>query len=172
MSKKSKKEKTESKAPEPERRPVPKVPKEREPLRTFLTILLVLVGLGEAALLGYVGLCARDGIQARRNYEAQLASTPSETVPSTGAGSYAGPWLMIENGVVTWEWEGGRPAGLQQPAQQLPEASNQDSEKRLSNIFALMWSYELAQSPNAAAPENSQQANGQQGENQPASSPL
>ena len=151
MSKKSKKAKEAPKAPGPEKRAVPKLPKEREPLRTFLTIMLVLVGTGELALLGYMGLCAREGVQTRREYEAQQTGQTSGTSSGTILASYAGPWLRVENGVVTWEWEEGRPAGLQKPGE--PE---QEKEKRLASITTLTWNYALAEmdEPETENPEN------------------
>lgn len=138
MSKKSKKEKKAPAEPELGKRPAPKVPKERSLLCTILTILLVLVGIGELALLGYIGLLARQGAQNRQSY-AQPTAQPSGGSARSGAGSYAGPWLMVENGTVTWEWEEGRPIGLRQPSEQ-----PQEEEKRLSRLTAAVIPYELA----------------------------
>ena len=53
--------------------------------------------------------------------------------------------------MVTWEWEEGRPAGLQKPGE--PE---QEKEKRLASITTLTWNYALAEmdEPETENPEN------------------
>ena len=81
-----------------------KEPKEGGALLTVLTLLLVLVGVGEMALLVYMGFGAYQGIRTQRAYEEQRASN-SSTAPAVAQVSYAGPWLTIENGQVTWRNE-------------------------------------------------------------------
>ena len=63
----AKKKKEEQPAePEQKQRELPKVPKERNPLLTILTLLLVVVGIGELALWGYFGFSTVQVNRARR----------------------------------------------------------------------------------------------------------
>ena len=92
-----------------------KVPKESNPLLTVLTLLWVLVGLGEIALMLFIGISAYRGSLARQAYESQLAENPTQqTAPGSSKASYAGPWLMIENGEVIWRSENSPLGGVSQ----------------------------------------------------------
>ncbi|MCI9157213.1 MAG: hypothetical protein HFF44_09815 [Lawsonibacter sp.] len=92
----------EEKQPEKEPPKKAKLPKEGGLLLTVLTILFVLVGIGELALWSFTGFRFFQGSQARRAYQAQQAAQTG-TAPS--ASSYSGPWLIVENGTVVWRWE-------------------------------------------------------------------
>lgn len=145
----SKKEKKKEKAAEPskaeaeQQKPqVPKVPKEREPLRMFFTILLVLVGIGELSLCGYLGFSASRNIRSRQAYEDRQAEASGSSRPSDRI-SYAGPWRTIENGVVVWEREDDSASGGTVASGQLP--SGEDGEKRLSRLSVLQRHYALAE---------------------------
>lgn len=87
-----------------------KVKKERSILIPILTVLLVLVGIGELVLIGFLGLSAYRGIQERKDLEAQQAQDdPSETAPVSARASYSGPWRKVEAGTVVWTWEEDQP---------------------------------------------------------------
>lgn len=78
------------------------------PLLTILTILLVAVGIFELALGVFMGFGLYRGILAQRAYEARSKDDePGQTEAVQTGASYAGPWLTIENGTVTWRREEG-----------------------------------------------------------------
>lgn len=76
-------------------------------LMPLLTTLLAVVGIGELALGGYIGLSAYGGIQAQRAYEARLAETQTESGTTQGSAtfSFSSPWRTIINGETVWEIE-------------------------------------------------------------------
>lgn len=73
------------------------------PLLPILTVLLVLVGLGEAALWGYFAFASFRANRALRQYEAEQ-SGQEQTVRTAGASAY-GPRMKVENGQITWRLE-------------------------------------------------------------------
>lgn len=89
----AKKKKEEQPAePEQKQRELPKVPKERNPLLTILTLLLVVVGIGELALWGYFGFSTVQVNRARRQYEAeQKAAAEERASRGTAYASAYGP---------------------------------------------------------------------------------
>lgn len=89
----------------------PELPKERHPLLSVLTFLLVLVGIGELGALGLCGFHLYRGMLVRQQYEARTAGEEAGTVQTAPAASYGGPGLKIENGVVVWQREDELPAG-------------------------------------------------------------
>lgn len=112
MAKKKKDEQPVEPAPAPERKEPPKLPKERNPLLTVLTILLVLVGVGELALWGYFGFSTFRANRALRQYEAeQQAAAEERASRGLTAGSSYSARLKVENGQVTWRREDDLSAG-------------------------------------------------------------
>lgn len=103
----AKKKKEEQPAePEQKQRELPKVPKERNPLLTILTLLLVVVGIGELALWGYFGFSTVQVNRARRQYEAeQKAAAEERASRGTAYASAYGPRLKVKNGQGTWRIE-------------------------------------------------------------------
>ena len=122
----------------------PKLPKDRSPLLIFLTILLVLVGLGEAGLWGCFGLGTYRNSLALRQYEAQQKAYQEERA-SKGVlgGSAYGPNLKVENGVVTWQREDKLSGAIRLPSQELGYPKD-GGEKRLSRLSVFRVPYALA----------------------------
>lgn len=104
-------EKNPNQAKEPEQGKKPELPQEKHLLLNVLTILLVVVGIGELAALGLCGFHLYRGMLVKQQYEAQLAEAVSGTAQSASTVSYGGPGLKIENGVVVWQREDELPAG-------------------------------------------------------------
>lgn len=84
----------------------PKAPKQHNILLPVLTILLILVGIGEAVFWGYFGLSAYARSLERERYEQQQKVLEEEQASKgvKGGSSYS-PNLRVENGTVTWERE-------------------------------------------------------------------
>lgn len=73
------------------------------PLLPILTVLLVLVGLCEAALWGYFAFASFQANRALRQYEAEQ-SGQEQAARAAGASAY-GPRMKVENGQITWRLE-------------------------------------------------------------------
>ena len=94
-------------SPETDVQEPPKEPKKKvEILIPLLTVLLILIGLGEAAFWGCFGFSSYRNSLTRERYEAQQKALEEERA-SKGllGGSAYGPNLKVENGTVTWERE-------------------------------------------------------------------
>lgn len=96
---------------EPKEKPV-KVKEKGSPLATFLIVLLVLIGVGEVGLWGYIGFTL---VQSRTEQQSYVSRAPENPSGSSSRFSYSGPRRQVEDGVVVWEWgpnspEGGAPA--------------------------------------------------------------
>lgn len=88
-------------------------PKERKSiLLPLLTTLLVVVGIGEIALCGYIGLGAYGGAQVQRAYEAQVeaAQAQNNLNRDTAASSSSGASRTEANGDTAGLPEEERPA--------------------------------------------------------------
>lgn len=96
-----------------EQRPAVKAPQGRGILLPLLTGLLAVVGVGELALGGYIGLGAYRGALAQSAYEAQQAAVQSEAGKAQGPAAYnfASPWHTVVNGEIIWALEDEQPAG-------------------------------------------------------------
>ena len=129
---------------EPKQVDSPKLPKQGSPLLTILVILLVLVGVGEAALWGYWGFGTYRANQALKLQEKQREAEEEQTGGGVAAGSALGPGLKVENGVVTWQWEDELDGGAGLPA--LSAGFTQSGgEKRLSGLWVPEINYVLAE---------------------------
>ena len=84
----------------------PKARERRNILLPALTILLILVGIGEAVFWGYFGLTTYAHSLSRERYEQQQKALAEEQASKgiRGGSSYS-PNLKVENGTVTWERE-------------------------------------------------------------------
>ena len=124
----------------------PGPPKEKKSLLLpCLTVLLILLGLGEAVFWGLYGLSSYQNARALKLYEErqQAMAEEREAQGITGGSAY-GPRLKVENGVVTWQRE-----------DELPEWNGQDidgtavaldkGEKRMSTLSVPKIPYTLAQ---------------------------
>jgi len=122
-------------------------PKEkRELLIPFLTVLLILLGIGEAVFWGGFGLAAYQNKLAAEQYEAQQKALEEERA-SRGelGGSAYGPNLKVENGTVTWEREKWvSPEGTQAGAEETAVPRREDG-LRLSRLSVPRIPYALAQ---------------------------
>lgn len=115
------------------------------PLRVILTILLVLVGIGEVALWGYFGVGTVRNNIALRQYEArQRALEEERAARGTVGGSSYGPNLKVENGTVTWQREDWISAGTSQSAGG-PAPVQEERPKRLSRLYVPRINYALAE---------------------------
>jgi len=131
---------------EPDGEEKPKEPKEkRDLLIPFLTILLILLGVGEAIFWGGFGLSSYRSSLAVKRYEAQQKALEEERV-SQGVlgGSAYGPNLKVENGTVTWEREKWISPGSGQTQQTDPIPRREDG-LRLSRLTVPRIPYILAQ---------------------------
>ncbi len=142
---KKEKQKVETE-PKPEPKKPPKVPKDGNPLLKILTILLILVGVGELALVGYYGFGVFQSNRAMRQYEAEQEALREEQLSrGTTAGSSFGPTLKVENGTVTWRREDDRPTGgTAAPSEGTPVSSQNDGEQQLARISVPIIPYLLA----------------------------
>lgn len=94
----------------------PKDSNRRSILLPVLTILLILVGIGEAIFWGYFGFSAYASSLARERYEQQQkALSEEQAAKGVRGGSSYSPNLRVENGTVTWERENWGYAGSGQP---------------------------------------------------------
>lgn len=83
-------------------KPVKEKNKEKgSPLVAFLAVLLVLIGVGEVGLWGYIGFSLIQGGGERHSYVSQ---TPADSSGQSNRFSYSGPHRQVEDGVVVWEW--------------------------------------------------------------------
>lgn len=140
----------EQAAPSPEQapaKPAPKPPKEGNALISILTVLLVVVGIGELFLLGLFGFRFYQGRLALRQYESSRSGTQTDSAQAASMASYSGPWLKIENGQVVWRREddlasgasGGTSVEVQIPTQ------GPDGEKILARPGVPIIRYRLAE---------------------------
>lgn len=115
---------------EPKAKPV-KVKKEGNIVLTFLTVLLFLSGVGEAGLLGYIGLATVQGRAEQQSHESRLPAVtddmPSNPKPLTY--KYLGSWRHEEDGVVLWAWDD----NLTGSTQTLVDKTDQSSSKLQNN---------------------------------------
>lgn len=139
-------ESPEAPSEEPQKKP------ERNILIPVLTVLLVLLGIGEAAFWGYFALSAYSNSLARERYE-QQQKTLSEEQASKGVrgGSSYSPNLKVENGTVTWEREKREYAGSGQPANTSATAPRREDGLRLSSLSVIRVPYLLAKMDTAEA---------------------
>lgn len=93
--------------PQPTEPEAPQEPKKkRELLLPFLTILLVVLGISEAAFWGYFGFSSyRNSLAVQRYEEEQRALEQERAANGIQGGSAYGPNLKVENGTVTWQRE-------------------------------------------------------------------
>ena len=92
-------------------------PRQHNILLPVLTVLLILLGIGEAVFWGYFGLSTYAHSLARERYEQQQkALAEDQASKGVKGGSSYSPNMKVENGTVTWEREkrgyadGGQPA--------------------------------------------------------------
>lgn len=94
----------ESQPSKPEEPQQPK--KKRELLLPFLTLLLIVLGVSEAAFWGYFGFSSyRSSLAMQRYEEEQRALEQEQAAGGIRGGSAYGPNLKVENGTVTWQRE-------------------------------------------------------------------
>ena len=138
---------TEAQPPKPEQskqQPPEKPKQKRELLLPFLTLLLIVLGLSEAAFWGCFGVSSYRHSLAVEQYETRQRALEEERAARgiTGGSAY-GPNLRVENGVVTWQREdwlsAGSSASPESPAPSQPE------EKRLSGLYVPQIPYTLAE---------------------------
>lgn len=123
----------------------PKDPNRRSILLPVLTILLVLVGIGEAIFWGYFGFSAYARSLARERYEQQQKALAEEQVSKgiKGGSSYS-PNLKVENGTVTWEREKREYAESSQPTSTSATPRREDG-LRLARLPVFKIPYLLAE---------------------------
>lgn len=132
----------------------PEQPKEKKNiLLPCLTVLLIVLGIGEAVFWGLYGLSSYQNARALKLYEQQQKALAEEREAQgiTGGSAY-GPRLKVENGVVAWQRE-----------EELPEWNGQnfdgtamtldEGEKRMSTLSEPKIPYTLAQQEQPEAPE-------------------
>lgn len=131
--------------PEDTPQEAPKASKENSILLPVLTVLLVLVGIGEAVFWGYFGLSAYARSLARERYEQQQKALAEEQASNgiRGGSSYS-PNLKVENGTVTWEREKWVYSGSGQPANTSSIPRREDG-LRLSRLSVVNVPYTLAE---------------------------
>lgn len=121
----------------------PKNPKRRDMLLPVLTVLLILVGIGEAVFWGYFGFSAYARSLARERYEQQQKAFAEEQASKGLGGSSYSPNLKVENGTVTWEREKWGYSGSSQPANTSSTPRREDG-LRLSSVPVVKIPYTLA----------------------------
>lgn len=123
----------------------PKDPNRRNLLLPVLTILLILVGIGEAIFWGYFGFSAYARSLARERYEQQQKALAEEQASKgiKGGSSYS-PNLKVENGTVTWEREKWGYAESSQPANTSTTPRREDG-LRLARLPVFTIPYLLAE---------------------------
>ena len=119
-----------------------KEPKERNIL-PILTVLLVLIGIGEVIFWGYFGFSAYAHSLARERYEQQQKVLAEERAGILGGSSYS-PNLKVENGTVTWEREKWGYTGSSQPSNTSTTPRREDG-LRLSRLPVVKIPYTLAE---------------------------
>lgn len=132
---------------------VPKAPKQRDILLPVLTVLLILVGIGEAVFWGYYGFSAYARSLARERYEQQQKAEDQPT-KGLGGSSYS-PNLKVENGTVIWEREKWGYSGGGQPANTSTGPRREDG-MRLSRLPAVKIHYALAEMDTDWEPSSAQ----------------
>lgn len=120
----------------------PKAAKQRDILLPVLTVLLILLGIGEAVFWGYFGFSAYARSLARERYEQQQKSE-EQSSKGVGGSSYS-PNLKVENGTVVWEREKWRYSGSGQPANTSAGPRREDG-MRLSRLSVVNIPYALAE---------------------------
>ena len=135
---------TPGELPQEEERPEEskKTPKERNIL-PILTVLLVLVGIGEVVFWGYFGFSVYANSLARERYEQQQKALAEERAGILGGSSYS-PNLKVENGTVTWEREKWTYSGSGQPSNTSATPRREDG-LRLSRLPVVKIPYTLAE---------------------------
>lgn len=121
-----------------------KEPRQRNILLPVLTVLLILLGIGEAVFWGYFGLSAYSHSLARERYEQQQKALAEEQASKgiRGGSSYS-PNLKVENGTVTWEREKWRYSGSSQPTN--TSTPHREDGLRLSRLPVVRIPYTLAE---------------------------
>ena len=122
-----------------------KKPKQSNILIPLLTVLLVLLGIGEAVFWGYFAVSAYSNSLARERYEQQQKALAEEQASKgiRGGSSYS-PNLKVENGTVTWEREKRSYAGSSQPANTTSSTPQRADGLRLSRLPVIRVPYLLA----------------------------
>lgn len=128
--------------PEETLRETPKASKRGGVLIPLLTVLLILVGIGEALFWGYFGFSTYARSLARERAE-QQQKTEEQSSKGLGGSSYS-PNLKVENGTVTWEREKWRYSGSGQPANTAAGPRREDG-MRLSRLSVARIPYALAE---------------------------
>lgn len=120
--------------------------KKRDILIPVLTVLLVLLGIGEAVFWGYFALSAYSSSLARERYEQQQKALAEEQASKgiRGGSSYS-PNLKVENGIVTWEREDRAYAGSSQPANTASATPRREDGLRLASSPVIRVPYRLAE---------------------------
>lgn len=123
----------------------PKDPNRSSILLPVLTVLLILIGIGEAIFWGYFGLSAYARSLARERYEQQQKVLAEEQASKgiRGGSSYS-PNLRVENGTVTWEREERGYAGSSQPTSTSASPRREDG-LRLARLPVFRIPYLLAE---------------------------
>lgn len=122
-----------------------KKPGQSNILIPLLTILLVLLGIGEAVFWGYFALSAYSSSLARERYEQrQKALAEEQASKGIRGGSSYSPNLKVENGTVTWEREKWGYAGSGQPANTSASTPHRGDGLRLSRLAVIRVPYLLA----------------------------
>lgn len=120
-------------------------PKRSSILLPVLTVLLILLGIGEAVFWGYFGFSAYVRSLERERYEQQLRVLEEERASrGTIGGSSYSPNLRVENGTVTWEREHWGYTGSGQPANTSTVPRREDG-LRLSRLPVVRIPYTLAE---------------------------
>ena len=123
----------------------------------FLTVLLVMLGIGEAVFWGYFALSAYSQSLARERYEQQQRALMEEqTSKGIRGGSSLSPNLKVENGVVTWEREKWAYTGSSQPSNTSTGPRREDG-LRLARLPVASIPYTLAKE-DTATQSNAEQA--------------
>ena len=127
-----------------------KDPKRRDILLPVLTVLLILIGIGEAVFWGYFGFSAYARSLARERYEEQQRVLEEERASRGLGGSSYSPNLKVENGTVVWEREQWRYSGSGQAANTAAGPQREDGV-RLSGLPVIKIPYTLAERDNSEA---------------------
>lgn len=152
----------------PEQQEAPEQPSEQKQpgqgnvLIPFLTVLLVLLGIGEAVFWGYFALSAYSQSLARERYEQQQRALMEEqTSKGIRGGSSLSPNLKVENGVVTWEREKWAYTWSSQSANTTSGPQREDG-LRLARLPVASIPYTLAKEDTAADTQRNTQTNTEQ----------
>lgn len=129
-------------SPEDMPQETPKASQQRSILLPVLTVLLILLGIGEAVFWGYFGFSAYARSLARERYEQQQKAEGQES-KGLGGSSYS-PNLKVENGTVTWEREKWVYSGSGRPANTAAGSRREDG-MRLSGLPVVKIPYTLAE---------------------------